>query len=526
MPPLRRSNDRRRRVLYQTHTAPDPSQSPRRRNAESLRAARQPAKVFGSRVRQPLRGRWFSLVPVSTFSLTMVVATLVTVPLVLTALHYLAITWPTLAYREALARPFRIDFRDSFASWWLSAVLLLSTATSLLIYQLRRHRSDDYRGHYRLWRLTMCVMFVIGISSTVGLLSWFGALVDLVVGDRAALSGERWLRILVDVAGIILTMRLVAEVYRCRAALVPLLAGAALIGYAEAAVWNLVAIDNAFKSTLVIAAPLLGFSAFLIASTSYLRLLYRQARNIDDAAPLRQRIRDWATQTFARDDEPIAELEEVEFARPNAVAVIREDETAPTRRRSRTTRAKPSVAKQEPSAKTETQTQPKPTKATSPQPQAEQADEETPKTKRGWFGRRKPQVTEDQGDAEPEVPASAEAEPDKPKKRGLFSMRLRPKEAPEEESVTEGETEPTAKPKRGLGGFLRRKDAAPVQETEADASPDSGSANRTATRTAESATSAASANEELDPDDIDWDSMSKSERRRLRKKLRRGGHAA
>ena len=508
MPPLRRNVDRRRRVLYQAHAAPHAPQSPRRRDTEALRAARQPAKVFGSRVRQPLRGRWFSLVPVSTFSLSLLVGTLAFVPLLLTALHYLAITWPTLAYRDAIARPFRIDFSDSFAAWWLTAVMLLSTGTSLLIYQLRRHRSDDYRGHYRLWRLTMCVMFVACINSTVGLLSWFGAVVDLVVGDRAALSGERWLRILVDVAGIILTMRLAAEVYRCRAALISLLAGAALVGYAEAAVWNLITIDNAAKSTLVIAAPLLGFSSFLISSTSYLRLLYRQARNIDDAAPLRQRLKDWAAQTFARDDEPIAELEEIEFARPNAVAVMHQDETAPSRK-----------AKSNRSKATPSQTQPTP-EPESAEPKSE-AEEPSAKPKRGWFGRRKPAQ-----DSEPDSAEEKSSSSDKPKK-GLFSMRLRPKASPAEDptAVDDGDAQSKEKPKRGLGGFLRRKDSSGETESAPEPASSSTKHQRSAPQPA-AKTQTEQADDEADADDIDWDSMSKSERRRLRKKLRRGGHAA
>lgn len=521
MPPLRRNIDRRRRVLYQSHAAPGATQSPRKRDNDALRAARQPAKVFGSRVRQPLRGRWFSLVPVSTSSFTFVVAALASVPLALTLLHYLAITWPTLAYQEAVARPLRIDFRDSFASWWLNAVLLLSSGTSLLIYQLRRHRSDDYRGHYRLWRLTMCVMFIAGISATVGLVAWLGAWVDLFIGDRAALSGERWLRILIDVAGIILTMRLVAEVYRCRLALVALLIGATLIGYSEAAAWNLVTIDNPAKSTVVIAAPLLGFSAFLIASTSYLRVLYRQARNIEDAAPLRQRLKDWASQTFARDDEPIAELEEIEFARPNAVAVMRHDETAPRTRRERARAAKTT-------RETSTSTEPAIEEQVT---EASETNQESPKTKRGWFGRRKPvadaeDASEDTESAEETVTSNeAHAATEKKRKKGLFSMRLSPKATGGDEPVSQEEdtAETEAKPKRGLGGFLRRKPA-PPDDTENQASQPVSRPTPQATASPSAAASAA--DEDLDPDNIDWDSLSKSERRRLRKKLRRGGHAA
>ena len=519
---VRRSADRRRRVLYQTHAAPETTSPATRRDAEMMRAARQEAKVFGSRVRQPLRGRWFSLVPVSSLSITFVAGTLVLVAVVLTFLHHLATTWPQLAYREAVARPLLIHRSDSFASSWMTLVLLLATGTSLLVYQLRRHRSDDYRGHYRLWRLTLVVLFLGAVSSTVSLVSWFGALMDIVVGDRAALSGENWLRLLLDVAGIILAMRLVAEVYRCRTALVATLASATLLTFSEAAAWNMVQIDTPAKSTLVTAAPMLAFTSFLIATTAYLRLLYRQARNIAEGEPLRQRVSNWASELFARDDEPIAELEEVEFARPDAVAVMRpsdsQQKAAPARRRPST--AEPAV---EPPAEKVGE------KAASSAKEESREHGRDAKPKRGWFGSRKSTkaTNEEEGDAGETAPeetgARDEAGEQKKPKKGWFSLRLRPQvaksddsETPEPEATAEEEEVPSDPPKkqRGLGGFFARKKVDP--ETE----PEDQVAESTTTRPANP--SADLVGDELDPDDIDWSSMSKSERRRMRKRLKRG----
>ena len=60
----RRTNDRRRRVLYSAHQADhEPSSAASRRHAEKLREARCPQMAYGSRVHRRIRGRWFSLVP-------------------------------------------------------------------------------------------------------------------------------------------------------------------------------------------------------------------------------------------------------------------------------------------------------------------------------------------------------------------------------------------------------------------------------------------------------------------------------
>ena len=121
MSQLRRTPDRRRRVLYQSHVSPhDPSTTANLRAADELRAPR--------------------------LSITIVSFIILAVPVALTILHHLALTWPSLAYRDALARPLYINRPDSFAAWWLTMVLLVAAGTTRLIYVLRRHRRDDYPG--------------------------------------------------------------------------------------------------------------------------------------------------------------------------------------------------------------------------------------------------------------------------------------------------------------------------------------------------------------------------------------------
>lgn len=577
MPQIRRSADRRRRVLYQSHVAPHtPSTPATRRAAEELRAARQPAQAFGSRVHRQLRGRWFSLVPVSRLAMATVAAAVLAIPILLMVLHHLAVTWPSLAYREGIARPFRMDRPDSFAAWWTPMVLVLTAGAMRLIYVLRRHRRDDYRGHYHLWRLTLVVMLVASVHLTVGLVAWLGALIDLVIGDRAVLSGANWLRIALDVGGIILVMRLVAEVYRCRLALIALVSAAALMGFSEAAAWQLIAIDTMTRSTLVIAAPMLAGSCLLLSATVYLRALYRQVRNIADAPTMRQRVAEWMVERRAQLEDGELEIPESNLpAQPRRSATMpKSDPTRPTPVPSPT----PVVAKKSsiPDA-VETQEQAE-SKTKKPglfsrfkrqRDEAEQADESPKakaakqtnetgdgKSKRRWLGLRSAKQISDDG------ASAASAEPESaPKKRG-FSLRLKPQhtEAPAANKTANKTVKSTAdaskssghdKPAKEKKGLLARifgkkqatgdEDASSKQAGQTRSAPPKSSgplSGRSATRSAGPLSASArntpasdrdqanSDDEDIDFDNLDWEAMSKAERRRMRKKLKRSGRAA
>ncbi|MEM0927580.1 MAG: hypothetical protein AAGJ83_16155, partial [Planctomycetota bacterium] len=106
----RRINERRRRVLYQSRVAPPTaSTAAARAEAAMLREARQPASAFGSRVGRHLRGRWFSLVPVSRLAIALFSVAVLGGAAALMLLHHLSLTTPSLANREAIARIFRVD---------------------------------------------------------------------------------------------------------------------------------------------------------------------------------------------------------------------------------------------------------------------------------------------------------------------------------------------------------------------------------------------------------------------------------
>ncbi|MBB3208718.1 hypothetical protein FHS27_004550 [Rhodopirellula rubra] len=189
----------------------------------------------------------------------------------------------------------------------------------------------------------------------------------------------------------------------------------------------------------------------------------------------------------------------------------------------------------EPKRQIAAKTTPKP--ATPPESDDDDASAEDgePKKKRSWFPslRRKPKppADEDESAAADEKQTAAKATP-------------APAKAAEPEPESDAESTEAPKKRRfGLGSMMRRKpkaDADLDKDAEESANTDSSGASKspsnqpTPNRAAANANAAASddSNEDDDDsaampeDDVDWSSMNKAERRRMRKQLKRGGRAA
>ena len=519
----RRTTDRRRRVLYSSHHAEnEPSTAASRRAALKLREARRPSAAYGSRVHRRLRGRWFSLVPVRRRALIAWTATVGLVTLLLCFAHYASVTWPSIAYRPEIARALRLDRPDSFGRWFTCVLLAGCAGISLLIYQLRRHKNDDYRGHYRLWRLMLVILLLASIDALASLVDWGGALVDAGFGKRVALSGNDWIRIGLSIGGAVLALRLTVEVRRSRWALLTMVIACVVLAFPVAARWNLFEVDTIGRWTLVTSAPLMVSALLFVSLGGYLRMLFREVRNIEDSRSVSDRLGELRLRLFAGSDES-----ELPPALKGSTAAPREN------------RKEDQVNDRESPPKSgwfgrggrdDAESAGRSEKTVARETVSEES-EAPPKKKRGWFASRKTSSKDASLNDD-----AAEKSDSKPTKRSRFSLRLRPtaetsettKQADQnaQASQTSDDRETgEAKPKKrfGLGGWMKGKK--PVDTGSEDTADEPANASEASSRQQQSY-SASQEDEEIDVDSIDWDSMSKSERRRLRKKLKRQGRAA
>ena len=567
----RRTGDRRRRVLYNAHRTDVTSGGELAR----LREARRPSAVYGSRVHRRLRARWFSLVPVRRSTMMLTVGVLVTATALLCAGHYASVGWSSVVNRAEIARPLRLDRPDSFGRWFMVAMLTSTAGAAFLIYQLRRHRNDDFAGRYRLWRVVLTVALLASVQVVASIIDWFGALIDLAFGQRVALSGSDWIRLIVMFGGAILALQVMVEIRRCRVAAASFVVAIVCGLITEAATWNVLEITTLNRWVLVTAAPMMASSAVFIAALSYLRMLYREVRQIEDTVTLAER---WQRVRQSLFDQDPDEENDAPVSPPKP-----KTKSAPREQRKRTQPAKQSR---------------QPLKVRKPQPSddeesSEERDEATAPaktSKRSWFGRKKSVEAGDPGqknlresdseESDEHVQHPTEADSPKRKKR-RFSLRLKPptsqdnaveeeadestdvaaetpgkrrgwlkrssKASTEQDADGDESNEDNTKPKRG---WLRRKSTATADadtESSADAKPEKrrGWLRRQATEDdsvegestsdlkdasvaqPERSTSAPADSEDpIDPNEIDWGAMSKSERRRLRKQLKRQNRAA
>lgn len=608
----RRTIDRRRRVFYTSQQADNaPPTAASRREAERLREARKPSEAYGARVQRRIRGRWFSLVPVKQRTAAIVSTLMLGGSLLLCFAHYLSVSWPLIAGNEAITRPLRLDRADSFGSWVSTMLLAASAGVTLLIYQLRRYRIDDYRGQYRIWRLVLIVTLLASVNSLTSTLDWGGALIDLVFGKRVALSGSGWLRLLITIGGAILSLRLIAEVRFSRWSMGMMIASWVMLAIPAAVHWNLLKVETLATWTLVTSAPLLSSTTVFLALGLYLRMLYREVLKVEDSATLSERFQRMRQQMFEREPETVRDrqdegdpqdtvetepaLRQRTNARPTAKVTQKaesESTTGPDKRQRATeiTSAdddEPAKPKQkEGSLWSRMRGKGRPTEQADDAPEAEIASPKTrgrrdvdgeesdqePETaagKKRWWNRKRNAAEETDDQAEPLADAnsddddsptakrrwlglrrgkdpaaendesSVDDQPAPKKKRGGFSLRLRPQSQSDdadqdhdEPANSDDEAASEPKKKRGIGGWLKRRgpdtDDADIEpnDTGSNASDVEAQTRGHQTRRDDPHDNRRDEDDFIDENDIDWGSLSKAERRRLRKQLKRQGNAA
>jgi hypothetical protein len=109
--------------------------------------------------------------------------------------------------------------RGSLASWLSSLLLGLAGMASLLIYSIRRHKLDDYRGHYRWWFVAGLAWLVMSVDATAGIHDLFSVAMTRLTGHAAPAGGQVWW---IGGWGLLLAVtavRLLLDMRQCRSGL-------------------------------------------------------------------------------------------------------------------------------------------------------------------------------------------------------------------------------------------------------------------------------------------------------------------
>ncbi len=302
--------DRRRRVLRENADAEavELTQGSRaRRNSVQESSETQPRRSAGysQDVRNACGHRLVQLIPIRRRSFAAVIGASFLIPALLLLAHYLVYVNGKLPwYGHPLALALDADHPQSVAAWFSSHLWLLCLGSTLLTFQLRRHKLDDYNGEYRLWFWLVITCLIASVDATTHVTELFGAALHHWSQLNLGWSGPAVVKATLTVLIGMLGLRLCSELKVVPLSLCFWLVG--LVAWAVSAALGpeelKIALTPQFRIWLRCALWLGGLTAIWLSALTYLRHVYIEAQHrfllrgrlaaAKNATPIGQRIRE------------------------------------------------------------------------------------------------------------------------------------------------------------------------------------------------------------------------------------------
>ena len=174
---------------------------------------------------------------------------------------------------------FDLAAQGSLATWFSSLLLLLAALAAIVVYTIRRHKNDDYRGRYRIWGWAAFCWTLMSVVEVSHLHEAFRDLMVGLCGTPLLGDGSVWWLIL----GLFLFgsvgLRLLVDMHGCRWAFTAmLLAG---LCYALALSTHFGVVVAGEEQVLVVAnAKMAGHLLLLLAIVLYGRHVILDAQGL------------------------------------------------------------------------------------------------------------------------------------------------------------------------------------------------------------------------------------------------------
>lgn len=143
---------------------------------------------------------------------------------------------PGLAARVGAQRIAVLDLSSgrNLGTWLTTVMLQWAALVSWLIYRIRRHRLDDYRGRYRIWLWGCLGWTLLSIDAGSQLHDALAQLMVVLTGTRLASDGAVWWAVIYFFIFVPLGLRLAVDMRECRMGVFLLLVAGGLAAYALA----------------------------------------------------------------------------------------------------------------------------------------------------------------------------------------------------------------------------------------------------------------------------------------------------
>lgn len=278
-------NDRRRRVLRDSMTSEQSlgatSAAAHKEAALQVDASARRGAGYSHEVRKACSQRLVQLIPVRRVSYLAACVLSIAIPTILMLAHYMIYVSGTLRwYGHPLAASLDASHPSSIVAWFGSHLWLVCLAATLLTFQLRRHKLDDYRGEYRLWFWLVITCLLASLDATTRLSELIGLAIDGWCQINLGLGGPMVTTATLAVLIGMLGLRLCSELKTVPLSLVLWLAG--LSSWAGSAALAqeefLLEITLQYRIWLKAALWIGGLTAIWLSALTYLRAVYQEAQ--------------------------------------------------------------------------------------------------------------------------------------------------------------------------------------------------------------------------------------------------------
>jgi hypothetical protein len=170
---------------------------------------------------------------------------------------------------------------------WTSAVALLAIAgLARLVFSLRRHRVDDVRGRYRVWKWVAAGALAGSVNAIVGVQAIVASAATAATGWSLTTDGAEWWLAPLALVGGWIAVRMMLELAESRSALTMMIVASAC--YAVAAAGSLgwaPAVLGTWSGVLTGALPLAGHAMALAGMMLFARYVVLDVQGLIDHAP-------------------------------------------------------------------------------------------------------------------------------------------------------------------------------------------------------------------------------------------------
>ena len=91
-----------------------------------------------------------------------------------------------------MATALDLTAKGSLVCWFSSLMLLAASATAVVVYSVRRHRTDDYQGRYRIWLWAAACCFLMATDEAASLREGLRDLMIGLTGTPLVDDGTLW----------------------------------------------------------------------------------------------------------------------------------------------------------------------------------------------------------------------------------------------------------------------------------------------------------------------------------------------